>query len=300
MGQAQDNSTIAFQNALHKSSVLRVAEHSCAAGIRPSRSCRSSDGVVCTKDETLCRSAEPRHSNPCAKYRRHRLRACTGWSVETSFGSSESRSRLRTEPLRRAESKAADPDLDCAVLRDNEKPAGKADRHSSRRRRYRPGRSWRLRSCRTFNKHRLLRAPRPEERTTIQHTLLKLFEIEIDDRRYIQRYELRDDQSTNHYESERTSRRSISTVTECDRHRAKHRCERRHQNRPEPVHTRIVNSLIRRLACLDAMTREIHDHDSVLLYDTHQHKHADERVQRSHFAKHYQREQTANERSRQS
>src|SRR5262245_1918755 len=129
-----------------------------------------------------------------------------------------------------------------------------------------------LKDLRLNDRWLLLGSSGLEERGAIQNLLLKLLEIQVNHWRDIQRDELRNDESTNHYQSQRPPRRSIRSVSERDRNRTKHRRQRRHQNRPETIHTRIVNRLVRRLARLDSMAREVDDHDAVLLYDTHQHE----------------------------
>ena len=79
---------------------------------------------------------------------------------------------------------------------------------------------------------------------------------------------------------ERPARRAVGPEARGDRHRADHRGQRGHDDRPEAVHARVVDGLLGRLAGVHALAREVHDHDSVLLHDAHQHEHADERVER--------------------
>src|SRR5687767_15468372 len=56
---------------------------------------------------------------------------------------------------------------------------------------------------------------------------------------------------------------ALPILTQRDRHRTKHRRQRRHENRTEPVHTGIVNRLNGRLACFDTVTRS-EEHTSEL------------------------------------
>src|SRR5260370_33438229 len=66
-------------------------------------------------------------------------------------------------------------------------------------------------------------ASRAEERCAIQNLFLKLFEVKIDHRRDVERDELRDYQAADHYQPERSPRRTIRSIPERDRHRAKNR-----------------------------------------------------------------------------
>ena len=126
---------------------------------------------------------------------------------------------------------------------------------------------------------------RPEEREAVQHFLLELFQVEIDGRRHIEGDKLRDNQSPYDHQSQRATRGAVSSEAKRNRQCTHQRCECGHHNGPETLHAGVVNGLIIRYSMLDALLREIHDHDSVFLDNAHQHEHADERIERSFGAK---------------
>src|SRR5436190_17969212 len=147
---------------------------------------------------------------------------------------------------------------------------------------------WRVSSFRRlFGSSGLARA---EECSSIQNVLLKALEIEVDHRSYVERNKLRDHQTTHHDQTQRTTRRTMSTKPQCDRQGSKHSGQRSHEDWSKAVHARVVDRLFGRFTRLNSLTREVDDHDAVLLHDSHQHKHADKRIERRFLSKHEQRE----------
>src|SRR5512135_784127 len=123
-----------------------------------------------------------------------------------------------------------------------------------------------------------------EERSAVQDFFLKLFEIEINHRGDEQGDELGHNQAADDDQTERAARRAVGAEAERDRNCAEHRRERGHEDRPEPVHARVVDRLLGRFAVIDALQREVDDHDAVLLDNAHQHEHTDEGVERGLLA----------------
>src|ERR1044071_8040837 len=125
---------------------------------------------------------------------------------------------------------------------------------------------------------------RMKKRSSIQHSLLEPFEVQINHRSDVQSNELRCNQASDYHQTQRPSRGSVSTVPQRNRHSSDNSRNSRHYDRSKTVHTCIVNRLLRRLTRIHALSREVDDQNSVLLYDPHQHEQADERIQRSLLA----------------
>ena len=118
--------------------------------------------------------------------------------------------------------------------------------------------------------------------------------VGVDDRRQIQRDQLRDDEAADDGEAERPPRFAAGAVAERDRHRAEQRRHRRHHDRAEADDAAFVDRLGRRLAVLAlGVEREVDLHDRVLLHDADQHDEADERVDVQLVAEQIQRDERA-------
>src|SRR5438552_214281 len=122
------------------------------------------------------------------------------------------------------------------------------------------------------------RMSRPEEGKAIQDLLLELFEVKIDGRSDEKGDELRHNQPADHNEPQRPARGAIRPVAEGDGQGAHERGHGGHHDGTEAAHAGVVNCLIVWYTVLDALLREVHDHDSVFLHDAHEHEHADEPV----------------------
>src|ERR1043166_140660 len=107
-----------------------------------------------------------------------------------------------------------------------------------------------------------LRAPGAEKGTAVEYAFLKLLEVEIDYRCDVKRDELRNHQPANYNQAQRPARRTISAITQRDRRRAEDGSQRRHQNRPEAIHARIVNCLISSFAVFNSLTCKVDNQDS--------------------------------------
>src|ERR1700754_1150302 len=106
---------------------------------------------------------------------------------------------------------------------------------------------------------------RTEEGSAVQHPFLKLFEVEINYRSDVKRYELRNDQAADDDQPEGPSRGAVSPVAERDWDCAEDGGERGHQDRAEAIHAGVVNRLLRGFARFHTLACEVDDHDSVLL-----------------------------------
>src|SRR2546422_3571821 len=101
-------------------------------------------------------------------------------------------------------------------------------------------------------------------------------EIEEDDGRGIERQELTQRQPADDGVAERLAYLGAGSSAEHERHGAKHRRHRRHENRPETLDAGLVDSLFRREALLAlGMKGEVDQHDAVLLDDADQRWDAD-------------------------
>src|SRR5713101_7105286 len=105
---------------------------------------------------------------------------------------------------------------------------------------------------------------RAEELCPIQNLFLKLFEVKINHGRDVERDELGNHQAADNYEPERAPRGTIRSVTQRDRHRAKHGGQGRHEDRAEPIHAGVVNRFVGRLAGVNPLASEVNNHDPVL------------------------------------
>src|SRR5712692_11695905 len=97
------------------------------------------------------------------------------------------------------------------------------------------------------------RMTRAEEGCPIQNLFLELFEIKINHRRDVERDELGNHEAANNYEPKRAPRGTIRSITESDRHSAKHRGKSCHEDRAEPIHAGVVNRFVSRLAGVDTL-----------------------------------------------
>src|SRR6187549_168499 len=104
-------------------------------------------------------------------------------------------------------------------------------------------------------------------------------EVGIDDRRQIQRDELRNEQAADDGEAQRLARLATGAEAECNRQRTEERRRCGHHDRPEADDAAFVNRIDRRLAVLPLLLEgEVDLHDRVFLDDADQHDQAHERV----------------------
>ncbi len=102
-------------------------------------------------------------------------------------------------------------------------------------------------------------------------------EIEIDDRRRIERQRLAERQTADDGQAQRSPQLRADAVTEHQRQRAEHRRHRRHQDRAQAQQAGLIDRLARRQP-LDALRfeGEVDHHDRVLLDDAYQQHDADD------------------------
>src|SRR6516162_10648949 len=97
------------------------------------------------------------------------------------------------------------------------------------------------------------------------------FEIEVDDRRRVERQPLRDEQAADDRDAERPPKLRAGALSKRDRHRAEQRRKRRHHDRPEAQQASLVDRLPRALAFYAlGLQGEVDHHDRVLLDDADQ------------------------------
>src|SRR5437762_2546125 len=84
----------------------------------------------------------------------------------------------------------------------------------------------------------------PEEAHAVEHLLLELLQVQIDDWSHVEGDELRHHQPADHYEAECAPRGAVGSVAERDGQRADDRGHRGHDDRPEPIQARLVNRIL--------------------------------------------------------
>ena len=95
--------------------------------------------------------------------------------------------------------------------------------------------------------------------------------VEINDRRRVQRQELREQQAADDRDAHRPAQFRAGAVFQRQRQRAEQRGHRRHHDRTEPQQAGLVNRFLRRQSLLALrIQREINHHDRVLLHDADQ------------------------------
>ena len=103
-------------------------------------------------------------------------------------------------------------------------------------------------------------------------------ERQVDDRRRVEREELRDQQTAEDGVAERLADLRAGSVSERERHRAEQRGECRHHDRPEAEQRGLIDRLLRAQALGPfGMQSKIDHHDGILLDDADQQDDADER-----------------------
>src|SRR5262249_19707809 len=104
---------------------------------------------------------------------------------------------------------------------------------------------------------------------------IEAVEVYVDDRRDVERKQLREDQSADHRDAERLAQFGAGAVAERDRQRPEDRRECRHHDRPEAQHGGFADRRFRAHADSPAFDREVDHHDRILLDDANQHHDAD-------------------------
>src|SRR5258707_7063330 len=105
--------------------------------------------------------------------------------------------------------------------------------------------------------------------------------VQINDRRGIERKDLRHDQSANDRNTKRFANFRTITLSESQRHRTKHRRQSGHHDRSKPNNTSLVDRLGWGQSLVPfRLQREVDHHDRVLLYDPDQENDSDNRDDR--------------------
>ncbi len=134
---------------------------------------------------------------------------------------------------------------------------------------------------------------------------LDLFEhcrhVSVEDRRQVERDELREEQSADHHQTERLPRFAARAVAESDGHRAQQRRHGGHHDGAEADQAAFVDGLGRREALIAlGFESEVDLHDRVLFHDADQHDESHERVDVQIHVEQIQRDQRAEAGRRQS
>ncbi len=126
---------------------------------------------------------------------------------------------------------------------------------------------------------------------------LEPFHQEINDRRRVERQDLRDNQPADDRDAERAAQFGAGTGGHHQRNRGQQRRQRRHQDGPEADNASFEDGRLRIEAALAfAFEREVDDHDAVLLDDADQQNDADESDHRQRRIGDLQGEQRAKSR----
>jgi hypothetical protein len=124
--------------------------------------------------------------------------------------------------------------------------------------------------------------------------VLQPIEVQIHDRRRVQREDLTDHQSADDRDAERPPHFRAGAGAKRERQSAEHGRHRRHQNRPEAQEAGFENRVARALAFVPlGGQREVHHHDGVLLHDADEQDDADHRDHRQVRARDDQCQQRA-------
>ena len=123
---------------------------------------------------------------------------------------------------------------------------------------------------------------------------------QVDDRRRVEREELRDQQAAYDGDAERAAQFRPGADAHGQRQRAQQRRHGGHHDRPKAQQACLIDRFFRRQS-LEALRRkrEVDHHDAVLLHDADQQDDADERNQVEILVEQHQREQCADARRRQ-
>src|SRR5258706_15436282 len=97
---------------------------------------------------------------------------------------------------------------------------------------------------------------------------LQALEVDVDDRRDVERQHLREQQAADHGEAERHARAAAGAEADRDRQAAHEGGAGGHHDRPEAHDAGLVDRLLRRQAVLALrLDREVDHHDGVFLHD---------------------------------
>src|SRR5579884_1086671 len=102
----------------------------------------------------------------------------------------------------------------------------------------------------------------PSEAAAAPH--LHLLQIQVVHRGYVERQQLRDDESANHSEAERLTRLRARAVAESDRQRTHQRGHRGHHDGAEANQCAVVDGLLCALSGALRIQRKVDHHDRIL------------------------------------
>jgi hypothetical protein len=130
------------------------------------------------------------------------------------------------------------------------------------------------------------------ERTYLTGDAAERLHVDIEHRRHVERQRLRNEQSTHDREAERPASLSSGAPAKCNRQRPDERSQRRHHDRSEANEARIEDRGGGGLSFATAfLDRHVDHHDAVLLDQSDEHDHTDERIDIQVASEQHQREQ---------
>ena len=126
-----------------------------------------------------------------------------------------------------------------------------------------------------------LRFTRIVDRAPTPDPVSEAVQVEINDRRGVERDELREQQAADNRDAQRAAQFGAGALLQRQRQRAEQRRHRGHHDGAEPQQARLVNGFLRRQAFRAlGVQREVDHHDGVLLHDADEQDDADQRNQR--------------------
>ena len=132
-----------------------------------------------------------------------------------------------------------------------------------------------------FCRHSCVPADAARRPRHASHPCSEAIQVKINDRRRVERQELREQQAADDGDAQRLAQFRASAVFQGQRQRAEQRRQGGHHDRPKPQQTRLIDGFFRRQTFVAlGVEREVDHHDRVLLHDADEQDDADERDQR--------------------